>query len=457
MPAPGLRFLVRHLRRLAGERESSSRSDTDLLARFVADRDEAAFEEIVQRHGPLVWAVCRTNLSAADADDAFQATFVVLARRARSIRKPGSLACWLSGVARKTVQSVRARGVRRREVPLDAAKSAATLHDSEANDTRAAIAEEIERLPEKYRLPTLLCYVQGLTNEEAARRLGWPHGTVCGRLSRARDLLRTKLARRGVTLSAGMLATGVVSPPAELLAATLTASTAKTLTGSVIQLAEAVMNAMWLAKIKIAAISLLTVAAIGTGTGWVLVPAVAQDGKTPSKDASKTSPFSQAPAAGNGLKLPEGLVEPVDEAKAKELLREAMGSTKPSPLAEIKPGDDALLKLKKERHRAAVEEMKLRLNVFEAGAKGGTIDVLIGSVERVHASELALAKTSADRYAAVMRAFTVAKAIVATNWARFNFGQIGQQDLELSRYFMFDMQIQALAGRNSFNPNMIGD
>src|SRR5206468_9418853 len=111
-----LRAVVRHLRRWAGPVDVAPSSDTDLLTRFAETRDEAAFAEIVQRHGPLVWAVCRSRLSAADADDAFQATFIVLTRRARAIRKRESLACWLSGVARRVVQRARAQDQRRREV-----------------------------------------------------------------------------------------------------------------------------------------------------------------------------------------------------------------------------------------------------------------------------------------------------------------------------------------------------
>src|SRR5262245_63930831 len=111
-PMP-LRTVVRHLHRLAGAGETAPSADADLLARYAATRDEAAFAEIVQRHGPLVWAVCRTGLTAADADDAFQATFLVLARRAAAVRKPASLACGLSGVARRVARTGRTRQAHR--------------------------------------------------------------------------------------------------------------------------------------------------------------------------------------------------------------------------------------------------------------------------------------------------------------------------------------------------------
>src|SRR5437588_6230325 len=114
MTPNALRTVVLHLRRRAGESSAASCVDAELVTRFAQRRDEAAFEEIVRRHGPLVWALCRSALQTADAEDAFQATFVVLARRAAHIRKPASLACWLSGVARRVIRQARRQVARRR-------------------------------------------------------------------------------------------------------------------------------------------------------------------------------------------------------------------------------------------------------------------------------------------------------------------------------------------------------
>src|SRR5262245_56344315 len=226
MPASPLRAVVRHLRRLAGAGDGPPSSDAELVRRYTERHDEAAFAEIVQRHGPLVWACCHGSLPTADADDAFQATFLVLARQAGRIRMPASVACWLSGVARRVVRQARLRAARRPTMALPAdLRATAPPDDVDRDEWRSVLAAELERLPGRYGLPLCLCYYRGLTNEEAAERLGWPHGTVCGRLSRARDMLRARLTRRGLTLTAGALAAGVGAPPSDLLAATLRAGT----------------------------------------------------------------------------------------------------------------------------------------------------------------------------------------------------------------------------------------
>jgi RNA polymerase sigma factor (sigma-70 family) len=462
MPTRPLEALVRHVRRIAGASDPDPIGDADLVGRFNASRDQAAFAEIVQRHGPLVWAICRSSLNAADADDAFQATFLVLARKAKSIRKPASLACWLSGVARRTVHSVRGKSDHRREVALDADIVAHPSADAESDEQRAVLADELERLPDKYRLPTLLCYYQGLTNEEAARRLGWPHGTVCGRLARARELLRTRLARRGIGLTIGTLSVIPAGQPTELIAATLRtcAAAGTSWTPSIATLAEVTMHAMWLSKIKVAAVTALVVAVLGTGTGWVLAPVIAQDGNKPLPGVGKpaTERFSQPLVP---IEPPPGLPDTVDQKLADDLLAKAIEAViKPSPLSDAKGDDDAVQKLLKERHKTAMRELQLRLQVFQAGARGGTISILIESVQRVYESESALCKTPDQRLAAAMRQYTIAKAIKAVNKLRFDVGQVAQQDLEHSGYFLISTQIKVATAanpRSTSNINMVGD
>jgi RNA polymerase sigma factor (sigma-70 family) len=433
MPAHPLSALVRHVRRIAGASDPDPIGDADLLARLSATNNQAAFAEIVQRHGPLVWTICRTNLNAADADDAFQATFLVLARKAKSIRKPASLACWLSGVARKTVQAMRGRQNRRREVALATDLPERCANPTESGEMREILADELSQLPEKYRLPILLCYYQGLTNEEAARRLNWPHGTVCGRLARARDMLRQGLSRRGVALSVGMLSTSQFGQPADLIAATLRicATAPSGLKPTVLKLAEATMHAMWISKVKLAVGTGLVLAALGTGTGWVLAPVTAQDGKSA---APATIPIqARAPAIPDFSK--------VTDKEAEEMLNKAIGNgIKPSPLAAEQPGDDAIRELKKEMHRTAIRELNLRLQVFRAGARGGTIQALLAALRRVYDSEIALSDSNGDVIGAAKRATQLGQAILAVNWARFNFGQIAEQDLAETRYSMLAIQ-----------------
>jgi RNA polymerase sigma factor (sigma-70 family) len=175
-------------------------SDRELVSRFVDFRDEQAFTVLVRRHGPMVFGVCRRVLSnAQDAEDAFQATFVVLARKAHAVEKPELLANWLYGVAYRTARKARAQAARRGHHERQAALMAgaeAIEAGGNSQEIRGILDEELQHLPAKYRVPLVLCYLEGMTNEQAARRLGWPPGSMSYRLARGRELLRGRLARR---------------------------------------------------------------------------------------------------------------------------------------------------------------------------------------------------------------------------------------------------------------------
>src|SRR4051794_27990527 len=206
--------LVHRLGGLFSDGTLAGLTEGELIDRFVRGRDEAAFEALLARHGPMVLGVCRQLLrDPNDVDDAFQAAFLVLVRKAGTIRRGDLLGNWLYGVAYRVARRARALSTRRpAQAPLGseavsalagANRDCSTVPDPEP---KPWLHEEVARLPEKYRVPVLLCYFQGLTPYEAARRLGCPLGTVKGRLARARDLLRRRLTRRGVTLSAAALA-----------------------------------------------------------------------------------------------------------------------------------------------------------------------------------------------------------------------------------------------------------
>ncbi|MDE2507864.1 MAG: sigma-70 family RNA polymerase sigma factor, partial [Planctomycetota bacterium] len=198
----GLAESSRDLERIFEGRSVLGLSEPELLARFCDDGDEAAFAALVTRHGPMVLAVCRGLLrDANDADDAFQATFLVLAKRAGSVRANPTAAPWLRAVAVRVARKARATAARRAsrfevEIKIHEVVDAARSVDDEL---RAVVAEELSRLPERYRAPLWACYGEGLTHEQAAERLAWPLGTVKGRLSRGREQLRRRLERRGVT------------------------------------------------------------------------------------------------------------------------------------------------------------------------------------------------------------------------------------------------------------------
>jgi RNA polymerase sigma factor (sigma-70 family) len=177
-------------------------SDDQLLNSYCTKRDESAFAVLVHRHGPLVWRVCRRVLGPSpDAEDAFQATFIVLLRKAGEIRWKTSIAGWLYQVAHRVAMRSRARIARRAAVVADHRIAVPPrVPDSSDDDRRSTIEEEIARLPESLRLPVVMCYIQGLTNGEAASRIGCPEGTVASRLARARSRLRRRLRARGIAV-----------------------------------------------------------------------------------------------------------------------------------------------------------------------------------------------------------------------------------------------------------------
>lgn len=177
-------------------------SDGDLLHLFVAKQDENAFALLVQRHGAMVMGVCRRVLQhQQDSEDAFQATFLVLSRKARSISRRESLSSWLYKVAYRIALRARTTLAKRKGQERESFVALQTSSEESATDLGWLVDEEVRRLPEKYRAPVLLCYLQGQTNEEAARSLDCPTGTVKIRLSRARDMLRKRLQRRGMAVA----------------------------------------------------------------------------------------------------------------------------------------------------------------------------------------------------------------------------------------------------------------
>jgi RNA polymerase sigma factor (sigma-70 family) len=174
-------------------------TDGQLLERFVHRRDGVAFATLLRRHGPMVLGVCRRVLRGGpDAEDAFQATFLVLARKAGTLGRPELLANWLYGVAYRTALHMRARSARRRLLEREAATMSASESEPDAGwqELRELLDDELQSLPEKYRAPLVLCYLEGLTNEQAARVLGWPAGSMSARLARGREMLRDRLTGR---------------------------------------------------------------------------------------------------------------------------------------------------------------------------------------------------------------------------------------------------------------------
>ncbi len=315
------RILVQ-LRLLAGD---ATAGDAELLDRFLASREEPAFAALVQRHGPLVLGVCRRLLrDEQDAEDAFQATFLVLARKAASIRKKESLGAWLYEVAFRIAVRLRADAARRKLHERQAPEvSAVDATDPMLwQELAAVLDEELNRLPEKYRRPLVLCHLQGRTHAQAARELGVPAGSLSRHLQRARELLRERLAGRGFTLPAALLGTvltrqaATACVPLSLVDATTRAAflaavgEAAGVSARAVALAEGVVKTMSVLKLKLA----IVLAAVGAVLAASVGAAVWQSSAANPPEARGEQPPKAAPAAKPrtdrlGDPLPPGAIE----------------------------------------------------------------------------------------------------------------------------------------------------
>ena len=298
---------LRHLNTLFSVGMIGGLTDAQLLERFTSRRDETAelaFRALVERHGPMVLRVCRAVLrDAHDADDAFQATFLVLVRRAGSLWVRDSLGPWLHQVAHRTASCARSAAARRRQHERRAAElTARRPDDGDRDDLGGVVHEEVGRLPERYREAVVLCLLEGLTPEQAARHLNCPVGTVHSRLARGREQLRGRLTRRGLAVPAGLLAVGwaqngasAAVPPA-LADSTIRAAlrlavgqvSAGAVPASVAALTGMILRTMLMAKIRVTVATLLTARCPGGRRGCSCSPGAgrpkAARGRTQSKE-----------------------------------------------------------------------------------------------------------------------------------------------------------------------------
>jgi len=303
-------------------------SDTELLNQFASRRSErdetaeVAFAALLARHGPMVLRVCRAALGDRhEVEDAFQATFLVLAVRAQSIRRRGSVASWLHGVALRVAASERSRAARSRRHELArAAMNSSTTQDAGSDpvcdqERALVIQEEIGRLPEKYRAAVVLCYLEGLTHEMAAERLGWPVGSVKSRLARARERLRVRLTRRGVAPTSlpfdrfGSSRDAEPAPIPVLLGTRLADATVRgalkagmgkgalagVVSAEAVALMEGVIKSMANAKLMLVATAVLIAGLVTAGAGVMAYSAVRQ--KTPRRASNPGQEVRQPSAA----------------------------------------------------------------------------------------------------------------------------------------------------------------
>ena len=350
---------MRQIHLLFGEGTLAGLPDAQILERYVAQRDELAFTALVQRHGPMVLAVCRSVLEDPnDADDAFQATFLLLARKAKSLWVGDSLGGWLHRVASRIACQMKSDTARRRDRERRAAEKTGERRTSgkPEDDTFRVLHQEIDRLPERYRKPIVLCYLEHMTYQQAASHLRWSEGMTQGRLARGRSLLRARLSRRGVTLGVATLGAMALPHEASAVSGSMLLSAVRTArffglgetagVGTVSTAAEALvkqaLRTMIMAKLKMVAaagffIGALTCVATGLSASG---PIVADE---PAATAPRTAPdrLVPEPSAGPDRVAKEEMLAYRDEMPAPQAAPEPQEAGEPQvperPIVDNEP------------------------------------------------------------------------------------------------------------------------
>jgi RNA polymerase sigma factor (sigma-70 family) len=453
MPDGQLRTFLRCLRRVAAGPAGTAPTDGQLLERFLGQHDEAAFELLVWRHGPMVLNVCRRLLHhVEDAEDAFQATFLVFVRKAHAVSKREGVGGWLYRVAYRVALRAKAAAAKRARREKQTA-AALTVDDGDGvvwRDLRPVLDEEINRLPENFRAAVVLCYLEGKSHEEAARQLGCAEGTVASRLSRARERLRGRLVRRGLVLSAGALAGTLVQHalPAPVSAAlvdtTVTAATAfaagqATAGGAVsaqsAALAEGVMKTMWVTKLKIAVAMALAAGVIGIGAGGATYRTLAAGGPNADAAAAVTNRAAcrdrvEVPSQRDGVLLVIGTeIKPGDKVP-------------PDQVVTVKIGDEQV-KYRRLREGDMVEEGQLLARVDDALARDEAASKR-AAVDAAKADWEASVKT---RDEALERYKTLEKLLRGNAPAQVSTEDVRGARLTYDRYFYEELSKKAAIAR----------
>ncbi len=334
--------LIQHLRKVVLRRDGAGLSDGQLLECFLTRHDEEAFAALVHRHGPMVWNVCRRLLpSSHDAEDAFQATFLVLARKGASVRPREGVGNWLYGVAYRTALRARSSNARRRQKEsktVDRCGSDAA-EDEGWLELLPYLDRELNRLPDKYRLPVVLCELEGRSRREVAGRPRIPEGTLSSRLATARKLLAGRLQRHGLTL-AGAVLTALLTRngasagvPSKLVISTVKAAglvaagrtAAGVVSSTVAALTEGVVKAMLLNKLRSTVVLLLAVTILTIGTGlpayriWAAVPREAGESASLGKDEADKAPPREKDAPDNPRPKKGNIIEGSGKLVTKEM------------------------------------------------------------------------------------------------------------------------------------------
>ncbi|MBI3409339.1 MAG: RNA polymerase sigma factor [Planctomycetes bacterium] len=447
MPVSHLNALLDHLRKTGVVGQAGDLSDGQLLQSFNSQRSNAAFEALVRRHGSMVWGVCRRLLqNHHDAEDAFQATFLVLARKAASIVPREMVGNWLYGVARQTALRAGATAVKRRTQE----RQVMQLPEPPASDRTAALDmhemldEELSRLPDKYRVAVVLCDLEGKTRAEAARQLNWREGTVASRVARGRSLLAKRMARRGfkfsvATLAASLAPSANAQAPASLVSAVIKSSAAATTqaaaclaSAKVLALAEGVIKTMLLSKLsKLSAVLIIAVACCGIGyVGYVNI-ANGQPAAEEPAAAEQASQFTKNVQIGGPAQTENAAEDPKDALATKEqiaLWRKLRDESQRT-----------LQELMQARALAADQAHKARLRKFVAGQV--TANNILTSSQRLQSAESALGLTGEKRLEQLERQWGYAKIAYECYKPKFDGGKIGPDEYYAIQEYLLEMEI----------------
>lgn len=410
--------ILDYLRKVFGASANAGTSDAELLRRFVAERDEAAFELLMWRHAATVLHVCRRVLrDEQSVEDAFQATFLVFVRKAESISQRESLGGWLYRVAyrialKARTQTAKHQEMERESISLDLPDT--STEDAEQRELRRIICEEVDRLPAQYRAAIVACFFEGKTHEEAAQQLGWPRGTVASRVARGRDILHRRLIRRGITLTVGALGTALSTQTSTATLAGLLRATVQTVKlfaagasaeavvpPSILALAEGVLQAMYWTKIKLAAIVLMLATMGGAGVGVYYL------------NAQGPAPETEKPVKGPGKTVADQ-----DSGKKTDELTALMQER---------------LKLAQDVLKATQERQRSDINISQQD--------LVDASERVLKADLELSSNKEARIAAHKRHVKMAEDFARSADAAIKGGFLKQSDALLMRYLMIDAKI----------------
>ncbi|MFL5327423.1 MAG: RNA polymerase sigma factor [Gemmataceae bacterium] len=409
--------------------------DGELLDRYARTGDQPAFELLVRRHGAMVLGVARRVLrDSHSAEDAFQATFLALARKAGSFRRTDSAGGWLYRVAVRAALKARPKRVIAAAAPSSSVQPSTEVEWSEL---RSILDEEVSRLPDRFRSAIVLCYLAGKSTEEAAQSLDCPRGTVLSRLAAARERLRRALTRRGFGVSAALLTTGLASEAGSASVGSSLIALALQVIGpttaiapAVVTLTEGVLHAMFMSKVKVAAVMLVAAGMLGLGVGQLAGPgdaAARQQAPPLTSNAQDSLPRKKDFV---------DVLNPTPEEIA------AFEKSVVGEILQIVDSDSTEVKLEKSKFQCAQREFKLRMAEYRVGR--GTLDILLASSRRLRDAALDLASNQAQRVQARQRFYSVARMMFDLNQARFDMGGLTEQDLEETRFEMLDATLQLL-------------